>query len=199
MDLLTEIKEDLRADRASDLWSRYGKWIIYTAVSIVIATAIAVYYKHHSRETAMKNTQVYFDANRLFASGNGVQALAALEQVSASKGSEIYSMVLLKKIEIWQSLGKNKEAEDAIHELAEKNNVYGDVGRVLSGKEAALSDAKLPVLNYSLQEHRAWALLAAGKKEEAAKQFKNIADHDDAPETLRDRARMVSHYLAGSQ
>ncbi len=194
-DLLQELMNDVRADRTQDLWKKYGKWVIYAAVSIVILTAVSVYWSYHKREEAMRQTALYLEANDLLAKGDAAQALKSLEQISVPARSSYYGLVLLKKAQAESALGKGDEAQKTLAELAKRGDVYADVGKSML-KDAPAEDAKkVSALQFTRSEWAAWDLLGKGQNVKAAEQFSALAKMPDVPATLRDRALMMANYL----
>lgn len=194
-DLLQEIMDDVRADRTADLWKKYGKWVIYTAVSIVIATAAVVYWDHYKREDAMRQTALYLEATDAMAKGDAALAMTSLEKISVPERSSYYGLVLLKKAQAQMMLGKNDEAQKALVELAKRNDVYGDVGKAMQKDAAAVASEKPTPLQFTRNEWAAWDLVAKGDNTKAAERFSQLAAMPDLPATMHDRAQMMASYL----
>ena len=194
-DLFQEIIQDMQADRVGDLWKKYGKWVVYTAVSIIIVTAVMVYWNHHKRELAMRQTALYLEAAAALAKGDGVQALATLDKISVPVRSSYYGLVLLKKAQAQTMLGKYEEAQKNLADLAKRNDVYGDVGKAMLKDSASASSQKTTPLQFTRSEWMAWDLVAKGQEAKAAEQFSALAGMADVPVTLRDRALMMATYL----
>lgn len=192
-DLFQEIMDDVRADRAGELWKKYGKWVIYAAVSIVIVTAAVVFWNYHKRETAMRETAIYLSATEALEKGDGTRALALLDGMSVSGKSPFYSLVLLKKSQSLEAMGKHDDAKKMLVELAARNDIYGDIGKVMLGNADAPKEAA-PLL-YTRSEWAAWDLVAKGDNAKAAEQFALLAKKENAPANLRERAHMMANYL----
>ena len=194
-DLLQELMDDVRADRTQDLWKKYGKWVIYTAISIVIITAASVYWTHHKREQAMRQTALYLEASELLAKGDGAQAIKSLEQISVPTRSSYYGLVLLKKAQAQSALGKEEDAQKTLTELAGRGDVYADVGKAMLKNMLADDAKKSSPLQFTRSEWAAWDLVGKGQNAKAAEQFSALAKMPDVPSTLRDRALMMETYL----
>ncbi len=193
MDLMTELRDDMRSQNLTDLWKKHGRWVIYAAVSVVIVTAGMVYAKHYREQSAMAVTAQYFEASRAFANKDYDRAVTLLDAVDVSKSSEFYSLVLLKKVQALSLAGKQKEADVVAAELAARTDVYGDAGALLA-HDAKLPDAATP-LNDIRTEWKAWQLIDAGKTSEAVKIFTDLAANDKAVASQRERADMMVVYL----
>lgn len=192
-DLLSEIMDDVRADRAGDLWKKHGRWVIYTAVSIVLITAVLVYWNHHKRTVAMRETAIYLQATDLLTKGEAETALQTLDKISVREKSEFYGLVLVQKFQALTLLGKKDDAQKVLSELGSRNDTYGDVGRILM-KDTTAGNKNSP-LHLSREEWAAWELLAKGDDSKALAQFAALASDAGAPATLHDRVRMMENYL----
>jgi len=191
-DLLNELIADVKADRMQQAWSRHGKWVIYAAVSIVLVTAAVVYWNHHARSVAMRDTAQYFEAQELLDKGEASAALSLFEKISPASHSPFTGLIMLKKAQANSMLGKEAEATALYAELAKRNDVYGDLGKI-HVNEPKLGDAT--PLQYSRMEWAAWDSVSKGDNTKAAEQFQLLAKNETAPATLRDRAGMMATYL----
>ena len=63
-DIFQEVDEDLRRDRATALWRRYGKYVVAAAVVLVLATAGWSGYRHY-RDQQRQEAGVKFTVERL--------------------------------------------------------------------------------------------------------------------------------------
>ncbi|MDX2073687.1 MAG: tetratricopeptide repeat protein [Alphaproteobacteria bacterium] len=194
-DLLQEIIEDVRAERANALWTKYGKWMIYTAVSIIIITAMMVYWSHHKRETAMRQTALYLEATDLLARGDAAHAMMSLEKISVPERSAYYGMVLLKKAQAQHMLGKKDDAQKTFETLAKRDGVYGAIGKAMLKTPVDKTLEKTAPLQMTQREWSAWDAVSKGQDAKAAEQFAAIAAIPDVPATMHDRALMMANYL----
>lgn len=191
-DLFQEIMDDVQADRAALLWKKYGRFVIYAAVSVVVITAVMVFINHQKRETAMRDTAQFFTANELLEKGEASAALALFEKMSLSERSAYHGLVTLKKAQALSKMGKAEEASKMYAELARHNDVYGDIGKIYTGQKT--DDSKTP-LRFSRMEWAAWDTLSKGDSAKAAEQFALLAANEAAPASQRDRAGMIATYL----
>lgn len=190
MDLITELRDDLRSDNLNRLWQKHGRWIIYAAVSMVAITAGMVYSKHHRNQVAMKATAIYMDATRATLAGNHEEAVKLLDSIDLPDKSEFKSLVLMKKAQALTSAGKQNEAAAVTKELAARSDIYGDIGKLMSGE--GLDDTTKTPLASLRKEWQAWRLVDAGKQEEAALLFSSLAENEDVPQSQRDRVEMMA-------
>ncbi len=193
MDLMTELRDDMRSQNVTNLWKKHGRWVIYAAVSVVIVTAVLVYMKQHREQSAMAATGQYFEANRALANKEYDKAVTLLDAVEVSKNSEFYSLVLLKKAQVLNLAGKKLQADEAAAELAVRSDIFADVGSLLA-KDAKALDMATPLKDMRA-EWQAWTLLDAGKTMEALAIFTRLAADDKILPSQRERAEMMVSYL----
>ena len=55
-DLLSEVDEAMRQDRAMEIWNKYGNIFIGALITLILATAVYSGYKHWSTSRAKENT-----------------------------------------------------------------------------------------------------------------------------------------------
>jgi hypothetical protein len=194
-DLLQEFMSDMRADRMDTLWQKYGRWVIYSAISIVMITALVVYISHYKRENAMKQTALYFQATAALAKGEAEEALMTLDKISVPESSTYYGLVLLKKIQAKIVLDKENEAQQLLSLLSKRDDVYGDVGKVLLGDDQALDSEKAGALQFTRLEWAAWGAAEKGDKAGAAKRLADLTAMENAPASMRDRTSMMANYF----
>ncbi len=204
-DLFQEIMSDVRADRIDRLWNKYGKIVIFLALALIITTAVVVFWNNRQREYAAKYTAHYLAAADYIAQGNGKAALTELAQVETAKNSVYHSLILLKKAEASYLLGNEEEATKFLHELAGEKDIYADIGNILLSEnqpaDKIITDNKAPEkakdspLQLTLDEWKAWQLLASKDYAAAAAKFESVANQLKIPDTMRERAQMMALYL----
>jgi len=194
-DLFQEIMNDVRSDRIGDAWNKHGRWLIYAAVSIVIVTAALVYWNQHKRTVAMRQTALYFEATELLAKGEAASAIQSLDKISVPEKSTYYGLVLLKKSQAQTMLGKDDEAKKLLTTLAARNDLYGDVGKVMLKDGTKEDSKKATALQFTRLEWAAWDLAGKGENEKAAQQFAELGKMEAVPATMRERAGMMANYL----
>lgn len=195
VDLFNEINDDIRADRANELWRTYGKWVIYGAISVVIVTAMVVFGKDYERGRAMEQTAVYFAATDLLAKGEASAAASMLNEIRVDDNSPYYSLVLLKKAEAYQMAGNGEEAQKNLAKLASRKDAYGEIGKILLQDGVDDKASRGAVLTDLRNEWRAWEMAEKGETLKAAEAFGQLALSETAPASQRERALMMANYL----
>lgn len=204
-DLFREIDEEIRHDRALEIWKKYGNYIIALAVLIVAATAGYRIYAHFERQKA-EALGLRFQV-ALEASTAGRTEDAAKEfQAIASEGAKGYA--ILARFRAAADLGATNKAEAIkIYDALASD---GTLPLVLQGL-ARLRAAALAVDDVTFDELKTrvepllpqggpWAglarellgtkKLAANEYEAAGQYFDAIVTDDAAPDSVKQRATM---------
>lgn len=130
-DIFDEINEDLRRDRASELWSKYGKYLIAIVVGIVLVVAgwqLLVKYQ---------KTQTMNSANAFFAAIQADDKEAAIRGLDLPDGYEMLAEFRLASS--FADDGKAEAASEAYLALADEDDIdqiYRDIALLLSVQTA---------------------------------------------------------------
>ncbi len=212
-DIFTEVDEDLRRERAAQLWKKYGNWIVAAAVLIVGGTAAGVYWKDYHRKQAELAGAQYVAALEQARTGEAGNAAMALANVARETSSGYSALARLEDAALKSRNG------DTVAAAATYRAVAADSGADRSLRDAAQLLAALTVANTAEPaeinaqlaglaqpgnpwRHLAWEIQAlaaarAGKMEEARTLYAKIADDPDAPTGLRARAAEMLQALEG--
>jgi hypothetical protein len=203
-DIFREIEEDLRADRAQELWRRYNKVFVGGLIAIVLGTAGYVAWQQHRRDVHGREGTTFATALALVQKGDPASAAAALTSLSAQAQSGYGILARLQAASIVAKQGKTDDAlkqYDAIVGDASVDPAFRDFATVAAGYlRVDLEDPAqfLPRLQkladpnsawrYSATELLALADLKAGKTADARAGFTKLADDPLAPAGVRARA-----------
>jgi hypothetical protein len=91
-DFFREVDEDVRRDRAIQLWKKYQNWIIGAALIIIAATAAWRVYEYFRLKADQVAGSRYDAALQLQTDGKSAEAAAALESLSKN-GPRGYAML----------------------------------------------------------------------------------------------------------
>jgi len=207
-DLFREIDEEIRHDRALEIWKKYGNYFIGLALLMVVATAGYRIYAHFEQKKADALGLRFQSALEASTSGRSDEAAKEFQSIAA-EGKNGYAV--LARFRAAAELGTVNKAE-AI-KLYEAIAADTSLPLILQGL-ARLRGATLAVDDLSFDELKTrvepllpqggpWAGLARellGTKKLAAKDYKAAGDYfdaiitdDAAPASVKQRATM---YLA---
>lgn len=197
INLLQEIDEALRADKAMQFWKSYGKWVLAGCVTVVALVAVSAFWNNYLNEQNMRETHVLIQADELVKHEKYDEASKLIE--SWSEWSEHH--VTLAKLVNGQIYAKAGKREKAIE-------LFKEVAASIRPEEAALRDSALlrlhaltgevlpasaeadgAVFALRAKEIKAAQLLEAGKKKEAADVLQSILVSAPNYSSERDRAR----------
>lgn len=204
-DLFREIDEEIRHDRALEIWKKYGNYFIALAVLIVAATAGYRIYDHFERQKAEAlglRFQVALEASTAGRSEDAAKEFQAI----AAEGAKGYA--ILGRFRAASDLGTVNKPE-AI-KLYDALSTDGSLPLVLQGlarlRAATLAvddvtfDALKSRVEPLLPQGSPWAglarellgtkKLAANDYDAAAQYFDAIVTDDAAPDSVKQRATM---------
>lgn len=212
-DIFTEIDEDLKRERALQLWKKYGSYVIAGAIVIVVATAGYIAWQDYSRKQAETAAAQYVAALDEARSGNTADAGKALANIAQTGRAGYPALARLEEAGTKANAGDVAGAVAIYHQIAADASVDQDL------RDAATILAALGSLNtpqpgdidkdlvalaaptspwrYLAWEIEAAAAVKAGKIDDARTNYSKISDDPQAPAQLRARAAEMLAALAG--
>ena len=210
--LIEEVDQDMRKDRALLLVRRYGPYAIALALGVVIAIAGVMTWRHVNAAREMERSAAYSEALDAIGRGDTAESERLLGEMTASAPASGYGV--LARI---QDAGLKAKAGDtagaaAIYDaLANDSRVdplFRELGTVLYGLVALdsadpaaltarlkpLADGKSP-WRFTALELEGYLALKAGDKAAARDLFSRIANDARAPEEARGRAAAMASTL----
>lgn len=210
-DVFREVDEELRRDRAEQLWKKYGTYIVAVALGIVLAVAGLQGWRAYQQSQREKLATQYAAAQDLVESGDtaaGLNAFAAMGEIDAGgyRGLAALREAALRAesgdvpgaIAIWDRLAGDSGLGQGFREVATLLSVMHQMNE---GAPAALQ-ARLAPLTGPGQAFRSTALelsailaLRAGDRETARNHYTALADDHEVPTGLRGRATQMLNAL----
>lgn len=211
---IREVNEELRSDRFHAMGRRYGPFVIALAVAVVLGTAGYVAYDYWSANRAARSGDAFSQALDLANQGEKDKALAAFEQIEKD-GHGAYPVlarmraatVLADKgdfdgaVKSFDAVAADGSVPDSVRDIARlragyilvDHGSYDDVAKrvePLTGDENAMRNSAREALGLA-----AWK---AGKMDDAMNLFQKIVDDQATPQSLRQRAQMMTELITGS-
>jgi len=212
-DIFNEVDEDLRRDRAEQLWKRYGNHVIAAAAAIVIATAGWVWWSDYQRKQAADEGERFFAAASKANAGNpdeAASALAALGKdaksgfaplaamfeagLKARKGDAAASAALYRGVAA--NTATDPDLRDAATLLAALVSVEGAPPAEVEAALGRMAATGSP-WRFTAYEISAVAAIKAGNGAKAKELYARIADDPEAPGSLRARAAELLQAIGG--
>ncbi|HSE78017.1 MAG TPA: tetratricopeptide repeat protein [Alphaproteobacteria bacterium] len=213
VDIFSEVDEDVRRDRAIQLWKRYGNYVAGLAVLVVVATGAYVGWRDWDRKQAEAGAMRFQAANELEAAGKLDEAAAAYAVIASEGRAGYAALARLRAAALKAKLGDAAGAAAAYRAIAAEEHMapeLRDVATLLAGLHdidssdparleqqlTALSVANSP-WRHSALELAAIAAARAGDAAKAREYYTRIVDDPTAPPGLRARASEMLAALAG--
>lgn len=205
-DIFQEVDEEVRKEKATEWWKRYGVYLLSLAVAIVLGFAGFKAWQAYDLSQRGERSDAFASATALSQSGDQEAALAAFAEVAgASDGS--YGLLasfaearilaedgdLPQAIAIWDRIAAAPEAGSGFKGVA---TLLSALHQLDSGDAVELKRRLDPLVAAGPFRPGALELLAAlelrdGNRAEARLLYGQIADDITAPQGLRARAAQM--------
>ena len=213
MDILDEIKEDLRSEQARKFWTAYGNWILAGVAALVLATALVSGLQQYRHYQAGIDAEKFSAAVQMAEEENRDAALLSLGAIAADAGAGYKTLALFSEANLHLKAGDTAKAIAAFDALANNaalDGIYRDLATIYSCSlqlDAAAVDfaaitARLEPLTgpgqpwrYSALELQALTKLQQGEKTEAKNIYERLALDTEAPASLKARAERLASQL----
>jgi hypothetical protein len=172
-EFLREIQEDVEREKYRALWQRYGKAAITLAVVAVVSTIGWQVWKSVTLAAQMKSTDALLAASTK-------NTADAWQEAAATLKGDAQAIAFIRA-------GKFADAEKAADDVALKS-----LARTYVADAAA--NAKEPFAP-AILERQALEALRQGQVDTARQHLASISTHENAPDSLRERARLTSHFI----
>ena len=210
--LFREIDEELRHDKAKDLWTVYGKYFIAVAVVLLLGVAGFQTWKSYDINSRTALGEQYAAAETLSLGKDKTAALDALKNLTESGNSGYALLARFRMAGLIAETGDTQGAINAYDAIAMDQNVsttYGDLAVILSASHKLnipsdglapnkrlleIAAAKNP-WHFSAREILATEDFRAGKISAARTKFKSLADNASTPSGIRERAKEILNVL----
>ena len=202
-DIFHEVDEDVRRDKAANLWKRYQTPVFVGAFLVVVATGVYSFYESNRIKSAETANVRFSAAAALAAQGKSAEAVAAFEALAKDSPKGYATLARLRVAEELALTDKAKavEAFDAIADDKSVDKLTQQVAKLRSGlllleqgdsQKMADRLGELVTANgpfrYTAQEILGLDALQESDFDEAERVFKLILNDQDAPHSMRQRA-----------
>jgi len=203
-DIFQEVDEELRRDKAAEVWTRYGRYIIAAAVFIVAATASYVGWKQYRLQQQTAYGERFALALTLIQEKKPADALEALGGLADDAGAGIGTLARFRAaavmagegdragaVAIYDAVSKDGAADPLYARLAD---LYYVMTTLETGDPDALTARLEPLLaadspwRFSARELSALIALRKGDTEQARASYTALADDPKTPSGARARA-----------
>jgi hypothetical protein len=209
-----EVDDEIRSDQFKSLWDRYGIMVIGAAVAIVLATAGWRGYEYWRDSKASASGDAFLSALTKANSGDNDGALAELTTLEQSGYGAYPVLARMRAATVEAAKGDAAKAVSAFEAIASDASVDAsirDMARLRAGlllvdtgsyedvaKQVEVLSSDGNPLRHSAREAMGLAAWKAGKAVEAEGFFKQLADDDEAPRNLGERAELMLDVIKSS-
>lgn len=213
-DIFREVDEDIRRDRAANLWKRYRTPVFATAILVVAATGAWSYFENNRVKTAEAASARFESAATLARQGKREEAIAAFEAIAKDAPKGYATLARLRVAGELEGSDKAKAlaAYDAISEDKGVDKLTQEVARLRAGllvleegDRQKMAD-RFGVLitpngpfRYTAQELVGLDALEDGDFDEAERVFNLLVTDQDAPHAMRQRAAAYQGLLRAAR
>jgi hypothetical protein len=210
-DIFDEVEEDVRRDRALELWKKYGNYVVGAAVLVVAATAGFTGWRDWDRRQAEAETARFLAATQLAVQGDNSGAASAFAAI-VRDGRAGYALLarfheaaLKAKSDdgagaaaMYRAIAAATDADmrNVALLLAALHSVETSDAAAIERELAPLAGSDHPWRHVAL-EITAIAAARAGDVAKARELYTKIADDPAAPSGLRARAAEMIAALSG--
>ncbi|MCC7428703.1 MAG: tetratricopeptide repeat protein [Alphaproteobacteria bacterium] len=203
-DLIDEVDEELRRERAEKLWQRYGIYAVGAATAIVLAVAGWQGWQWYDAREREAQARAFLVAAEQ-AVGEKPQAINAFAALAQNGRAGYRLLARFQEARLKAELGDLAGAIavwDAVAADASQDRLYRDFASLSSvihqidGGDPAMLEARLAPLaaaespwRYSAIELQALLAERRGNRAQAATLFRQLAEDAAAPPQIRARAR----------
>jgi hypothetical protein len=208
MDLLDELKEDLKHEQAYKAWQKYGKFALIGVVCIITAIIISVWFQTNQKVEREHQGDNFFQIGVNDRDSQKNMLAAHLSEIIAQKGI-YYDAALFRQAAVLRSQGNVKDELEAYRQIFTNNNVeqiHRDLAEILYLSQ--VNDAEQTGQLARLAElSRASTLMPVAKRVLAAKYleqeqydkayvlYKKLTNDVTSPEFIRVRSGEISNAL----
>ncbi len=208
---IREVDEELRRDQLTDVWKRYGRWLLAAVVLIVAAWGGWIYWQSEQEKAAGLKGETFTQTLQKLEAGNLAAAEADLKKLRDSDNEAYRISARLTEAAVAQGKGDNKAAAKLYAGIAADTTVpqpWRDMALVrqtaaeFDSLEPGAVIARMKPLAAkgepwfgSAGEMVAIAYLNQNRPDQAGKLFAEIGKDEQVPETIRSRAVQMAGAL----
>lgn len=205
--LLREIDEELRHERLTKLWRRFGNWVIGAGVALVVVVAGHQGWKSHQASQRAEASARYTAAVRLAVANSAAEAEKAFALLAPAAPAGYAMLARFREAALAARQGDQPRAASLYRRLAADgglDNSYRELAllqaayavadsaepQALRSEIARLAAAESP-WRYLVRELSALLILRSGEREVAREEFRRLAEDAAAPAALKARAAEI--------
>jgi hypothetical protein len=208
---LREVDDAVRASDLTNIWTRYGRWLLALVVAGLLAFGGWIVYQNIQQSAADKQSEQFVDAMDKLRAGKAKEGRAKLAELFKAEQPGYRAMALMVEANLLGEEGKTKDAITIYAKVAKDSSLpqtFRDLAliRQTSAEFDTLApqtivDRLKPLATPghawfgSAGELTALAYMKMGKDNLAGPIFAKIAKQEGVPQSLRSRAQQMAGAL----
>lgn len=212
-ELIQEIEEDLRRERALNFWKAYGTTIAAGVAAVLVAAGGFIGWREYDRRQAAAESIRFFEAMGRAGSGDRDAAQASFSSIARDGRPGFAVLARLHEAALKANSGDRPAAQAIYQSIAADDRVVSELrtvasvlmtlGNVETSDRAAIDRAIEPLTGAASRwrhialEIGAVAAARAGDAARARELYTRIADDQAAPQGIRARAAEMLQALGG--
>jgi hypothetical protein len=212
--MMLEIDDELRARQLKAFWDKYGQWLIGLVLIVIISTTVGVVWHNMLDQNLTKQTNELLlilqnETKQPDHTQDTAKTLADLNKEADFPLKAVVGLYRAQKLEQGKDL---KAAQDVYKDMMSQprlSKIVQDLARVHYVRLGVVQqqDAKMllatieplvkddnAAFRSSALELKGLLLVQSGKQDEANKIFNQLSADDNAPNSLRQRAKSMISY-----
>ncbi|MEQ1942098.1 tetratricopeptide repeat protein [Mesorhizobium sp. VNQ89] len=208
-----EVNEEIRQDKAKQIWDRYGPWALAIALLVVLGTAAFVAWEYWTTQRANRSGDAFSQALTLANEGRNDEALGALQQLEGDGYGAYPLLARMRAATVLAAKGDTAGAVASFDQVAADTSIpaairdmarlraalilvdSGNYGDVSSRAETLTGDTN--PLRHTAREALGLAAWKEGRSADALVLFEQIAADNEAPQNNRQRATVMAELIKG--
>lgn len=211
--LFQEIDDELRQDKATLLWKKYGSTLIGAIIAIIIGVGVHEGWKSYDLSTRAELGDQYAQALELARQDQYETSAKEFQTLATETDGGYKTLAMMQDASLLVQQGKNADAAQAyfkISENAEVNQDFRDLALILGALNGLDSMDATDVINrlkpligganawrHSASEITAYAYAKAGDTAKAGEIMTSLSEDASVPAGVRQRAREYAQAYAG--
>ncbi len=214
-DIFQEVDEEIRKDKATVLWKKYGGYVIGACAAVVIGTGANVGWREYQASVRQDESARFFAAAKMAQDGKTTEAIDNF-QALGSEARTGYGVLSQLREAVARSDAGDRSGAIAVYDRIAADNDGGEaisnlarimaVSLMIDDAPAADIEARIAPLatgnspwRFTAVEYRAIVAHRDGDIDEARRQFEALNEMAGAPQGLKQRAaHMLSILGEGS-
>ena len=205
-DIFREVEEEVRRERLTKLWKKYGDYAIAVAAVLIIGVAGFKLWQHYQFVQTQKASAAYLQALELSGAGRAEDTADRFAKIAKTAPSGYALVAQMSQANTLLAAGKTQEAIALYKKIADKDSKdIGEAARIRAAWALADNTSKaeleklLEPLNtdtsgwrFMAREILAYADFRDGRLKESGAAYGKIAADAAAPAEIRQRAQAMA-------